>query len=537
MPTSVDVTDDPAEFEEAVRAFRRRVPMPDWKWDALTEAERELAFKVSGVAQADLATEAWEAMERAIKDGTTLEDFKKQVGPQLEAAWGKEDPARLETIFRTNALGAYNAGRHEIISHPEVRKARPYLRFDGIDDDRQTEICAALDGTVRPADDPFWHTHSPPLHFNCRSILVPLSDEEAEEEGIDKEGPDVDADDGFGKPPTVGGDWEPDPSSYPGPIGAELEKKIEAAPEPEPPPPPPPEPEHPPAFPKVEPQPAPESLPSVRAHPHRWETQAKTDDEFMVRNEKLLTEAASAVHDLTGHGTPAVAYASYPIDARGMFDPATGQITINPDLVTHIRAAVARGEIVTREEQNAFKTVLHEQLHAGSNQDYRYQGPGVAMEEATTELLAQYYKGQYHRAVGLRSKLADDVAIYREQDGVPVLNRETSYSHYLQSFGQLVAYVDGVSAADPAFDRHVAGRALQIKRLKGQPGDDRRYGLFVRAILDKRGIKGDDANYEQITGGIGRLLQKFMRATRVDTKRIAYVDEWIGRIVNGENYP
>jgi SPP1 gp7 family putative phage head morphogenesis protein len=226
MPTS-NVTDDPDRFEEAIRQFRKRVPISDEAWEALTEAEREFAFKVSGVAQADLVSDAWVEIDRAISEGTTLDDFKAAVGDRLEEAWGGADPTRLETAFRTNTQSAYNAGRHEILDHPAVKKARPFLRFDGVDDARQSEICAALDGTVRPADDPFWDSHHPPLHFNCRSILTPLSDEEADDEGIDDKGPDVEPDEGFGSPPTVGGDWQPDPKDYPAPIADILRGKLD----------------------------------------------------------------------------------------------------------------------------------------------------------------------------------------------------------------------------------------------------------------------------------------------------------------------
>jgi SPP1 gp7 family putative phage head morphogenesis protein len=180
------IPDDPDRFEEAIRQFRKRVPMTDAQWEKLTEAEREFSFKVSGVSQAELVNDAWEEIDRAIADGTTLDDFKQAVGDRLEQAWGGADPARLETVFRTNTQQAYNGGRHEVLSHPEVKKARPFLRFDAVMDSRTSDICDALDGTVRPADDPFWDTHHPPLHFNCRSILTPLSEEEAGDEGVDR---------------------------------------------------------------------------------------------------------------------------------------------------------------------------------------------------------------------------------------------------------------------------------------------------------------------------------------------------------------
>lgn len=224
----IEVTDDPDRFGEAIRQFRKRVPVPESVWDAMVEQEREFAFKVSGVAQADLVADAWEAIDRAIKDGTTLDDFKREIGERLEAAWGGEDAARLETIFRTNTLGAYNAGRHEILTHPAVKKSRPYWRFDDVDDNRECDICSPAHGTVLPADDPAWESIHPPLHFSCRCQITPLTPDEAEDEGIDDEAPDVEADDGFGAPPTVGGDWEPDISKYPDSIAEILQDRLES---------------------------------------------------------------------------------------------------------------------------------------------------------------------------------------------------------------------------------------------------------------------------------------------------------------------
>lgn len=218
---------NPDQFEEAVRAFRKKVPMPEAQWDALTQAEREYAFKVSGVAQADIVTDVWLAIDKALTEGTTLDAFKADVGDALEAAWGKTDPTRLETIFRTNTQSAYSAGRHEIMSHPEVKKARPFWRWDDADDAREDDLCADLHGVVLPADDPFWETRHPPIHFSCRCELTPLSKDEADDEGISEGAPDVEADEGFGRAPTgPGGDWEPDLADYPKPIADILRERL-----------------------------------------------------------------------------------------------------------------------------------------------------------------------------------------------------------------------------------------------------------------------------------------------------------------------
>lgn len=225
---SVPVTPDPERFDEAANAFRRRIPITKDQWDELEAEEREFAFTVAGVAQADMVADVWEALDRSIEKGTTLEDFKAEVGQMLESQWGGEDAARVETIFRTNIQGAYMTGRYEVFSAPAVKEARPYFRFEIIDDDRVDDECADLEGTILAQDDAFWNTHTPPLHFNCRCSVTGLSEAEAQDEGIDAEAPESDhADEGFGaRPSEEGEDWTPDIDKYPDPIAAELAQKL-----------------------------------------------------------------------------------------------------------------------------------------------------------------------------------------------------------------------------------------------------------------------------------------------------------------------
>ena len=41
----------------------------------------------------------------------------------------------------------------------------------------------APDGIIRPVDDPFWNTHSPPAGFRCRCSLISLSEAQARSNG------------------------------------------------------------------------------------------------------------------------------------------------------------------------------------------------------------------------------------------------------------------------------------------------------------------------------------------------------------------
>lgn len=222
-----DIPDDIDEFDKAVRAFRRRVPMAKKDWDALNARQREYAFTVAEATRADLATVVYEAAEKAIRKGTTLDEFREDIETKLDAEWLAPSAARAELIFRNAVLGSYNSGRHAVFSDPVVREARPYLRFDAVGDSRMSEICEGLDGTILPADDPFWAKHTPPLHHACRSIVTALSPEEADEEGVTSSAPDVDPDEGFGlEPSDEGGDWEPRLREYPPAIREQLRERL-----------------------------------------------------------------------------------------------------------------------------------------------------------------------------------------------------------------------------------------------------------------------------------------------------------------------
>jgi SPP1 gp7 family putative phage head morphogenesis protein len=202
-------------FKEAVAWFRSRVPMTDAEYKALTKAAQLRAFTVAGVAQLDLVSDVWEALEKAVSAGTTLQDFKKTVGERLATAWGGKDPHRLEIIFRTNVQSAYSAGRYEQMTHPDVLTDRPVWMFDAVFDSRTSPICKECDNVRLPAGHPWWKTHIPPLHFGCRSAVTTMSAEEADESGGLSQPPNTNADQGFGAPATSGKDWQPDKKDYP----------------------------------------------------------------------------------------------------------------------------------------------------------------------------------------------------------------------------------------------------------------------------------------------------------------------------------
>ena len=219
MPNSAPSVD---AFKEAVAWWRARVPVTDEEFQQLTEDLQPLAFRVSAATEADMVTQVYQAIDSAIANGDSFETFKENITDQLGESWADDAPS-LETTFRTNVMSAYSAGRYEIASDPDVRETHPMSRYDVIEDDRTCDICAPLDGVIRPAEE--WTGKIPPLHYNCRCILTPLTDDDAQKEGMASSIPDTDVDEGFGNPER-GTAWTTDVSSYPPEIQSLLERRI-----------------------------------------------------------------------------------------------------------------------------------------------------------------------------------------------------------------------------------------------------------------------------------------------------------------------
>lgn len=226
------VSGDPQAPQDAIAWFRARVPLTKDQWLELEERARRRAFTVAGVAQLDVVADVWQAMDQAIDQGLPFKDFKAAVRDKLERAWGGTvgNPGyRIETIFRVQVQEAYNAGRWRQMTEPAVLRARPFWLYDAVLDRRTTAICRERDGKIYRADDPWWQTNYPPLHFRCRSGVRTLSAAEAEEFGGESRSkPRAEPHPGFGLAPNRG-EWQPAPGRWAAPLQAEYNRKARRA--------------------------------------------------------------------------------------------------------------------------------------------------------------------------------------------------------------------------------------------------------------------------------------------------------------------
>jgi hypothetical protein len=202
-------------FEEQIAAFSQRMNLVGTqRYDDLRAEEHYRAFAVAGAMKADLLADLHEAVRKAVVDGGTIQDFRKDFdqivarrgwhgwtgeGTRLGEAW------RTRVIYQTNTRKAYSAGRYAQLTDPDMLAVRPYWRWvhSGLAKDPRPEHLAWHGMTLRH-DDPFWQTHFPPrippdYGCSCRVVATRAPDPGAQTTAPD--GWERDADPGAGAPP------------------------------------------------------------------------------------------------------------------------------------------------------------------------------------------------------------------------------------------------------------------------------------------------------------------------------------------------
>lgn len=81
---------------------------------------------------------------------------------------------RLENIARTETSSALTQGRLIRFTAPDSNTVA--VQFVAIMDARTTPICQSRDGMIMRLDDPRLPANTPPLHYMCRSTLIPVDD-------------------------------------------------------------------------------------------------------------------------------------------------------------------------------------------------------------------------------------------------------------------------------------------------------------------------------------------------------------------------
>jgi len=185
--------------EKAIEYFKSKGYTFSWNWQDTWQEAHAKAFTVAKAMRLDVLQYISEEVQKALDNGITLQQFKKDLTPKLQAKgwWGKKlvgdadggqtvqlgSPRRLQTIYQTNLQTAYMAGRFkEMLDNVEDR---PYWQYIAVMDSKTRPGHQRLNGKVFRYDDPFWNSFYPPNGWNCRCRVRALSSAEVKDRGLE----------------------------------------------------------------------------------------------------------------------------------------------------------------------------------------------------------------------------------------------------------------------------------------------------------------------------------------------------------------
>lgn len=199
-----DLRDNAAQYFEST-AFKVSGDVSD-RARSIIQQELLISVKV-GRSPGQTRTAIW---DRLVSRGLTspgavrLAESDAGVLSALDDLWKdteEEAAAYLDTVARTNLFTAMNEARYAEFTDPALGDFVVGFRYSAILDDRTTEVCQHMNDRIFNKGNELWDAYRPPNHFNCRSVLVPLTQLDVEDglwNGVESEAPTVQPQEGFG---------------------------------------------------------------------------------------------------------------------------------------------------------------------------------------------------------------------------------------------------------------------------------------------------------------------------------------------------
>lgn len=180
----------PKKFAQALRGGSIRITADQAKAQAEKIMEAK-AFRAVGKLNDDLLNKTKQKLQQAIESGLSERDVATQIDiifnnvvEGAAKAGLTSQPALLNTIARTSGTYASNLATKQVAMNPSLKGFVDMYQYSAIMDDRTSDICAELDGFMAKIDDPVWDSITPPNHFNCRSDLIIITEEDVSEDDL-----------------------------------------------------------------------------------------------------------------------------------------------------------------------------------------------------------------------------------------------------------------------------------------------------------------------------------------------------------------
>lgn len=146
--------------------------VPTERWNDFWQEAHDTGFVVAGAMKADLLADLAAAVDKAITQNRSLDQFREEFLATAKAhnwkGWAGQGTAkgeawRARVIYRTNMATSYATGRMAQLVDGDF-KFWVYKHGNAIEPRLQH---LAWDGVALPPDHPFWQTHAPPNGWGC----------------------------------------------------------------------------------------------------------------------------------------------------------------------------------------------------------------------------------------------------------------------------------------------------------------------------------------------------------------------------------
>lgn len=252
--------------ERAIAHLQAKGAQVTGSWQQWLDGQHARAFTVANVAKLDVLQDIHGSLDKALKGGQTLSQWKDGLVPQLrQKGWwghggavqqmqdaGRLDAAtgeirkgltasRLETIFSTNMQSAYMAGRYQEMV--EQAEERPFWEYVAVMDARTRPAHRVMHGRIFRYDDPGWRSFYPPCGYRCRCRVRNFSEVDVQRRKLKVESTDGKLSEvqvplrgggtatvtRYTEPSMAGGKFQPDPGFSNNPGLMTWQPRLEAA--------------------------------------------------------------------------------------------------------------------------------------------------------------------------------------------------------------------------------------------------------------------------------------------------------------------
>lgn len=211
MPTTIAAKFAAGPFTEQVEFFQAKINLPTRGWRDIQRGAHDRAFVVAGAMAADLISDLRGAVDGAIRQGDTLDTFRKSFDKTVSKhGWDYhgERNWRTRVIYQTNLATSYAAGRlGQLRQAAEDGLWWMYRHNDSVQHPRPLHV--SWNGITLPADDPWWRNHYPPNDWGCHCYVTAVHPSRVKARGgRTGPAPDDGTDPATGLPAGIGEGWD-----------------------------------------------------------------------------------------------------------------------------------------------------------------------------------------------------------------------------------------------------------------------------------------------------------------------------------------